>query len=143
MKEFIGTAFALVLLVAVVGGGICGMFYAYPQYRLYNQTTRGEAALREAEYSKKILVETAIAERDSAVFKAQAEVERARGVSEANKIIGDSLEDNDSYLWYLWIQGLHDSNSEVIYVPTEANLPILEAGRFRDVISVPVPVESK
>jgi hypothetical protein len=29
----------------------------------------------------------------------------------------------------LWIQGLQDGSSETIYIPTEANLPILEATR--------------
>lgn len=33
------------------------------------------------------------------------------------------------YIQYLWVQGLHDGSSEVIYVPTEANLPVLEATR--------------
>jgi len=51
-------------------------------------------------------------------------------VAKANKIIGDSLKDNESYLRYLWINGLSEKdNNTVIYVPTEANLPILEAGK--------------
>ena len=143
MKEFMGIAVTLTIIAIIISGGTCGIFYAYPQYRLYNQTARGEASLREAEYSKKILVETALAEKDAAVYKAQAEVERARGVAEANKIIGDSLKNNDAYLRYLWIQGLHDGNSETIYIPTEANLPILEASRFNSVVTIPTPVESK
>ena len=60
---------------------------------------------------------------------AQAEVERAKGVAEANEIIGESLKENEAYLRYLWIIGLQDGSSEVIYIPTEANLPILEATR--------------
>ena len=51
-------------------------------------------------------------------------------VEKANEIIGNSLKDNDAYLRYLWIKGLHDGSSEVIYIPTEANLPILEATRI-------------
>ena len=38
----------------------------------------------------------------------------------------------DAYLRYLWINKLSDSEAkggQVIYVPTEAGLPILEAGR--------------
>jgi len=60
---------------------------------------------------------------------ADAEIERARGVAGANKIIGESLKNNDAYLRYLWIQGLQDKDNNVIYVPTEAGLPILEAGK--------------
>ena len=57
-------------------------------------------------------------------------VERAKGVAEANKIIGESLNGNEAYLHYLWLHGLETGNNDVIYVPTEANLPIMEAGRL-------------
>lgn len=117
---------AIGLIFGTVGGGCWG----YPQYRVYSQTLRGEAALREAESSRKIAVEEARAKLESAEMLAKAEVEQAKGVAEANAIIGDSLKDNESYLRYLWIKGLQDGNSEVIYVPTEANLPILEAVRL-------------
>jgi len=58
---------------------------------------------------------------------AEIEVARAHGVAESNKIIADSI--SEEYLRYRFIEGLHDGNSEIIYVPTEANLPILEATR--------------
>lgn len=62
---------------------------------------------------------------------AEAEIERAKGVAEANRIIGESLKGNEAYLRYLWIQGLQEgSTPQVVYVPTEAGLPILEAGRM-------------
>lgn len=63
----------------------------------------------------------------SATKDAEIEVARAKGVAEANKIIADSI--SQQYIQYLWVQGLNDGSSEVIYVPTEANLPILEASR--------------
>ena len=53
-------------------------------------------------------------------------------MAEANRIIGDSLKGNDAYLRYLWILGLQDGSSETIYIPTEANLPIMEATRRRE-----------
>jgi hypothetical protein len=59
---------------------------------------------------------------------ANAEIARAKGVAEANQIIADSLKNNEAYLRYLWIDKLSD-NQNVIYVPTEAGLPLLEAGR--------------
>jgi len=34
-------------------------------------------------------------------------------------------------LTYLWIQALYDESNSVIYVPTEANMPILEATRLQ------------
>jgi hypothetical protein len=54
---------------------------------------------------------------------------KAEGVAKANKIIGDSLKGNESYLRYLWIEKMTETGKEVIYVPTEAGLPILEAGK--------------
>jgi biopolymer transport protein ExbB/TolQ len=110
-----------------------------PNYRIYKQNKQGEANLRQQEWEKKILVEQAKAQNESATLqaeatikqetaKAEAEVIRAKGVAEANRIISDSLKGNEAYLRYLWIDKLAD-NPNVIYVPTEAGLPILEAGR--------------
>ena len=89
----------------------------------------GEANLLKQESEKRILVEEAKAKLDVAKLQAQAEVERAKGVVEANKIIGDSLKENEAYLRYLWINALNENEQNVIYVPTEANLPIMEAGK--------------
>lgn len=60
---------------------------------------------------------------------AEAEIIRAKGVAEANRIIGDSLKNNEAYLRYLWIRNLEDGPNQIIYVPTEANLPLLESSR--------------
>jgi regulator of protease activity HflC (stomatin/prohibitin superfamily) len=59
---------------------------------------------------------------------AEIEVARAEGVAKANKILAASIDSN--YLRYLWIQGLQSNDKQVVYVPTEGNLPILEAGRM-------------
>jgi hypothetical protein len=99
-----------------------------PKYRIYKQDLAGQANLRQQEWEKKILIEGARAKKDSAVLEAEAEIERAKGISKANEIIAGSLQGNESYLRYLWIDKLAD-NQNVIYVPTEAGLPILEAGR--------------
>lgn len=119
--------------VFIIGVGIlavvCGLLYGCPKYKVWQQGLAGEAELKRAEQNRKIAVQEAEAKKEAAVSLAAAEVERAKGVAEANKIIGESLQDNESYLRYLWIQGLHDGSSEIIYVPTEANLPILEATR--------------
>jgi len=67
-------------------------------------------------------------ELEKAKKDAEIEIARAHGVAESNRIIADSLSEN--YLRYRWIEGLHTNSAQVIYVPTEANLPILEADRF-------------
>ena len=115
-------------LGVILAGTLAGMA-GCPVYRVWEQGLSGEAKLREAEYSRQIAVEEAQAKKAAAVELAEAEKIRAGGVAEANKIIGESLAGNEAYLRYLWIQGLHDGSSEIIYIPTEANLPILEAMR--------------
>jgi hypothetical protein len=114
------------IVVAVVFALIVGIA-GCPQYTVYQRGLKGKAMLREAEFSRKIAIEEAQAKLESSSKLAEAEVIRAAGVAEANAIIGDSLKNNDAYLRYLWINGLHDGSSEVIYIATEANLPILEA----------------
>lgn len=103
---------------------------ALPRYNVYRREMSGKAQLAEAEWNRQIAVKEAQAMLDSAKLLGDAEIERAKGVAQANKIIGDSLKGNKEYIWYLWIQGLNDGSGEVIYVPTEANLPVLEASRL-------------
>ncbi len=62
-------------------------------------------------------------ELEQAVKDAEIEVARARGAAEAQKIVRSTL--SDSYLQYLWIKTLNE-NPNVIYVSTEANLPIFK-----------------
>jgi regulator of protease activity HflC (stomatin/prohibitin superfamily) len=112
-----------VVLALTIGLGSWGC----PNYKVWQQGLEGEAELRRAEENRKIKIEEARATQESAALLAQAEVERAKGVAEANEIIGASLRENEAYLRYLWIVGLQDGSSEVIYIPTEANLPLLEA----------------
>jgi regulator of protease activity HflC (stomatin/prohibitin superfamily) len=118
-------ATAAFVFAATVGVGMAGC----PRYNVYSSRLDGEAKLAEAEYSRQIAVREAVAERDSAKMHAQAEVERARGVAAANHIIGDSLNGKEDYLRYLYINNLKNTRNQVIYVPTEAGLPVLEAGK--------------
>lgn len=116
------------IVVGIVFAIAIGMV-ALPFYSVWQQEMSGKAEFAKAEQNRRILVEEAKARLESSKLDAESEVERAKGVSKANEIIGSSLKNNEQYLRYLWIQGLHDGSSEVIYVPTEANLPILEAGK--------------
>ena len=106
------------------------LLFGVPVYNVWQQEMTGKAELSRAEQNRQIRIQEAKAKKEAAVFEAEAEVERAKGVAQANKIIGESLNENENYLRYLWIQSLNDGNAETIYVPTEANLPILEADRF-------------
>ena len=128
-------------------------FWAWPKYNVYKMELNGRAALKEAEWSKQILIEEAKAREAASLLQAKAKVtlaeaegkakvvrakaegladiERAKAAAEANKIIGASLKNNEEYLRYIWIKGLQDGKGERIYIPTEAGLPILEAGKAR------------
>lgn len=115
-----------ILLTLMTLGGL----YGCPQYNVYESELSGQAELKKAEYTRQTAVLESKAKLDSAKNLADAEIERAKGVAQANKIIGDSLKGNEDYLRYLWIDGLQNGKgNEVIYVPTEAGLPILEAGK--------------
>src|ERR1700761_9506745 len=103
--------------------------WGLPIYHVYSSRLSGEADLANAEYSRQVAVREAQAKLDSAYLLARAEVELAKGVAQANKIIGDSLKNNEAYLRYLFVNGLENTHDQVIYVPTEAQLPVLEATR--------------
>lgn len=135
MREIFEWIGVLIVALVIIGAVVSGGCYAVPKYNVWQKGLAGEAKLAEAEHSKQIKIQEAKAASESAKYLAEAEVIRARGVAEANAIIGESLKDNEAYLRYLWVQGLHDGTSETIYIATEANLPILEATR-----NLPPPV---
>lgn len=116
---------ALMAIVVVVGGWL---LFA-PIYRVWSAEKEGQAQLAQAEGNRQIAVLEAQAKLDAATYLSQAEIKRAEGVAKANEIIGNSLKDNESYLRWLWIENLDKGSNSVIYVPTEAGLPILEAGK--------------
>lgn len=120
---------------------LIGFFmWVMPVYTVWSSTKAGEAELAQAQQNRQIKVSEAQAENEAAISQAEAhikiaqgeataEVERAKGVAQANAIIGDSLKGNEDYLRYLYITGLTGKANQIIYVPTEAGLPILEATR--------------
>lgn len=117
----------VVVAITIIILGMAGC----PQYSVYQSRKEGEAMLAHAQSAKEVAVAEAKAKMESADLLAQAEVKRAEGVAKANKIIGESLKGNESYLRYLWITDVAAAgqNKTVVYIPTEANLPILEATR--------------
>lgn len=139
MSETTKSFFAGLFIIIVVLGIIVGLFALWPQYNVYRREQAGRAELAEATFNRQVAVEEAKAELEAASLLRDAEIIRAEGVADAIDIIGGSLENDTNYLMYLWIQSLHDSFGEVIYIPTEANLPILEAGRAIKLPDLPSP----
>ena len=100
-----------------------------PQYRVFTEQKKGQAQLAHAQYSKEVQVAEAKAKMESAMYEAMADTTRAHGVARSNEIIGQSLNRNEAYLRWLWINEINKNNN-VMYIATEAGLPITEAGRL-------------
>ncbi|MBE9488996.1 MAG: hypothetical protein IMY67_01760, partial [Bacteroidetes bacterium] len=49
----------------------------------------------------------------------------AEGMAKAIEIENGKL--TTRYIQYLWVRNMNDNVNEKIYIPTESNLPILEA----------------
>jgi regulator of protease activity HflC (stomatin/prohibitin superfamily) len=65
-------------------------------------------------------------ELEQARKDAEIEIARAEGAAKAQEIVRSTL--SDSYLQYLWIKTLNE-NPNVIYVATEANMPVFRTMR--------------
>lgn len=119
--------------LGVVGTVVIGAaMFALPQYGVYSNRLAGEAELAHAEFSKQVAVQTARARLEAAKLEAETDVVRAEGIAKANKIVADSLGGPEGYLRWKYIEMLNDTagkGSATIYIPTEAGLPILEAGK--------------
>ena len=103
-----------------------------PHIYVWQQGLAGKAELARAESNRQIATCEAEAKKESAKSLADAEVIRAEGVAKANKIIGDSLQGNEGYLRYLYINQLAEANDKtVIYIPVDGGLPILESTRLK------------
>ncbi len=116
-----GFLFGTFILALVVGGMV-----GCPTYDVYQQKMKGKAILAHAQSSREVAVAEAKAKMESASLLAQADTIRAHGIARSNQIIGASL--TQEYLHWFWIDNIDKSNN-VIYVPTESNMPIMEAGR--------------
>lgn len=119
----LGTFAAWMFVFVIVLG-----FYGCPKYRVWQQEMEGKAEFAKAEQNRRIKIEEARANLEAEKLNAEAEVERAKGAAKAIEIENGSL--SEKYIQYLWVRQQSDLNNKtVIYIPTEGNLPILEAGK--------------
>lgn len=129
MRGF-GTTMAAIVGVLIV---VVGILVGLPTYNVYRKQMAGKAAYEQAVQDRRIRVLEAQAALDSARLTAQAEVERARGTNEANRIMAQSLGGPENYLRWAYIDMLKETadqqDRQIIYIPTEAGMPILEAGQ--------------
>ncbi|WP_343794887.1 hypothetical protein, partial [Brevundimonas terrae] len=126
LKATIWTIVAAVAVLAIVLVGL-------PTYNVYAKQMQGRAAYEEAVQNRRIRVLEAQAALDAAKLTAQAEIERAKGANEANRIMAEALGGAENYLRWSYINMLQETagkeGRQTIYIPTEAGMPILEAGK--------------
>lgn len=115
-------------------GGLIVLFAVFvfwrlisPQMNLYRSNTEKQSVIKEqeaisdaAEYAAKSRVTQANAEAEARIIEAQA-------IAESQELIAATL--TPEYLQWRYYEVLATTPNQVIYVPTEGNLPITEAGR--------------
>lgn len=113
--KWIARAVALVLVTLLL------IVFAWklvsPQLNLYRANTEKQAQIAVSK-----------AKADAAVHEKRAEITRSEGVAEANRIIAKSI--TDEYVTWLYVDQLDEVQGQIIYIPTEAGIPILEANRL-------------
>ena len=111
---------------------IMAMLAGCPQYNVWQQRLVGKAELAKAEQNRQIKINEAKAKYEASIYLAEAEIERAKGAAKANKIVAESLGGPEGYLRWLFIEKLDEiQNGQIVYLPTEAGMPILEAQRLK------------
>lgn len=121
-EAFFGFFFGTLCAVFVLGV-IAMMLLWTPLVGPWSQERKGLANLRQAQNERQIQVEQARAELESAELRAQAIA-----------IVGEAAQLFPEYRQQEFIGAFAEALSrgevgQIIYVPTEANIPILEAGR--------------
>jgi hypothetical protein len=121
----------LIILIFIVA--IVWTLFLRPIWKVWASQKAGEADLQQAHKEQQIQVSKAQGRLDAAKLNKEAAVIEAEAVSAQIEKIGAQLTEHDLYLKWQWIKMMEERpQSSVIYVPTEANMPILEAGKRVD-----------
>lgn len=103
-----------------------------PRLNLYRSNTEKQAVIKEQEAISEAEVFAAEKRVIAAAAEAEARIIEAQSIAEAQAIISETL--TPEYLTWRFYEMLGETENQVIYVPTEAGLPVLEAVR-----SLPAP----
>jgi hypothetical protein len=114
----------VILGTAVCIGILVLLFFGLPMWNVWRAGLSGEADLKKAEQTRMIQIQQAKGEKESAQLRA-----------DAIAIVGKAAKDFPEYRQQEFIgafaEALHGGKiSQIIYVPTEASIPIIEAGRM-------------
>ena len=121
------------IVVGVIGVILFGALFGYPKWNVWNNHQSGLADLTRAKNEQQIQIAQAQSRLDAAALNKNAAVIEAQAVALQIQEIGAQLTEHDLYLKWQWIKMMEDRHdkSSTIYVPTEANMPILEATRLK------------
>ena len=126
MKEYI--VIGVISIIGVVGlvAGMFGVSYTYRTYSVWSMEMQGKANLAKATQDRQIQVE-----------QAKAELEASKHIAGAIKIVGKAAKEFPEYRNQMYIQAFAEALvggkiEQIVYIPTEAGIPILEAGKRRD-----------
>lgn len=129
----------LMLIAVVVIWALCALGRVYGVWSAHKS---GQADLARAQNEQQIQVAQAQGRVNAAELNKQAEIIDASAVAKSVEIIGKALHDNHGYLQWKWIHMMQERDSgDTIYVPTEASLPILEAGKRKSKEAAPTDEE--
>lgn len=123
-EKAVGITLGTFLSWIVIGFTLLSM-WGCPKYNVWQQEMAGKAEMARAEQNRKIQIEEAKANLESQKLNSKAEVERAKGMAESISIENGKL--TKEYIQYLWVRNIGKTEGEKIYIPTEANIPVLEA----------------
>ena len=130
MREFGITLILVGMGIFLLIAPIALIMWAYPQYKVWSSgvaieqlENRGKQKLAQAEQERQILIAQAKAEKESAQLRA-----------DAIAIVGKAAKEYPEYRNQEFIGAFAEAMNngaidKIIYVPTEANIPVLEAGK--------------
>jgi hypothetical protein len=121
--------YLIILAVAIVVALVLWALLGYPIWNVWASHKSGQADLQQARNEQQIQIAQAQSRLDAAELNKKAAIIEAEAVSAQVKEIGTQLTEHSLFLRWQWIKMMEDRDGETIYVPTEANLPILEATR--------------
>lgn len=118
------TVFAVVILCVVAALVlVLGLMFGLPVYNVWQQRLEGEAALAKADQTRQVLITQAKAEEAAAEH-------RAKAIAIMGKMAKEYPEYRQQEFIGAFAEAMHNGRiHQIIYVPTEAGIPILEASR--------------
>lgn len=119
------------VLIAIFGlAFIAFCFWFFPIYGIWSAHKQGLAELALAQNEQRVQVTVAQGRFEAAELNKKAAIVEAEAVAKQIETIGSNLKEHDLYLKWQWIKMMEERpESSTIYIPTEAGLPILEAGK--------------